>query len=119
MLDKKMIVDKLEGFVIKNERTSYGGNQVVYKFPNGYGASVVDGMMLHSYPFYLEVAVLKFNGDKFNLTYDTPITNDVEILDSYEELVDILTRIKDLRLQLEEQNEVIIDLDEDDYEVLE
>jgi hypothetical protein len=62
------------------EASPFGGEQKVYRFDNGYGASVVrhqnsyggrDGLW--------EVAVLRFtgSGDKYVLTYDTPITNDV------------------------------------------
>ena len=50
-----------------------------YKFPNGYGASVI--CQPGSYGFeegLSELAVLKFHGDRdCSLVYDTPITNDV------------------------------------------
>ena len=54
------------------------GTQKVYRFDNGYGASVV------SHPFSyggdegkFELGVVKFVGDRFKLTYETPITADV------------------------------------------
>jgi hypothetical protein len=52
-----------------------GGHQKLYRFPNGYGASLISGGML-AYGG-LEMAILKFEGDSYVLTYDTPITTDV------------------------------------------
>ena len=53
-----------------------GGAQTIYRFPNGYGASVVVGGYAYG---GRELAVLRFAGDsdKFYLTFDTPITGDV------------------------------------------
>ena len=51
-----------------------GGKQKIYKFPNGYGASVIRHKGSYGYKKGLwEVAVL-FEGE---LCYDTEITNDV------------------------------------------
>ena len=77
-----------------------GGVQKLYRFENGYGASVV--RFYGSYGFeqgLWELAVLKFNGEginDFNLCYDTPITNDVvgRITESRAE--EILEEIKGL-----------------------
>jgi hypothetical protein len=52
-----------------------GGIQKVFKFPNGYGASVVRHKNSYGYKKGLwEIAVLDEAG---NLCYDTPITGDV------------------------------------------
>lgn len=54
------------------------GHQWVFRFPNGYGASLITG----GYGVYgeYEIGVLKYNGKKdfdYGLTYSTPITDDV------------------------------------------
>ena len=82
------------------ERLDDIGIQRVYRFANGYGASVVKGPYSYGGPNGLyELAVIKFYGDgdyEFKLNYDTPITSDVighltldkvnEILDKIEKL---------------------------------
>jgi hypothetical protein len=53
-----------------------GGIQTVYRFDNGYGASVV----CHSFSYGTELAVVRFNGstlDDFDLCYDSGITQHV------------------------------------------
>ena len=58
-----------------------GGNQRLYKFPNGRGASVV--RFPYSYGAsegLFELAVIRFTGkgnDSVDLDYSTPITSDV------------------------------------------
>lgn len=55
-----------------------GGLQEVYRFANGYGASVIRG---GSYAYGgLELAVAKFNSEDnndWNICYDTSVTDDV------------------------------------------
>ena len=56
--------------------------QFIYKFPNGYGASVIRFPGTYGYSEGLwELAVIKFSDnndcDDFELVYDTPITDDV------------------------------------------
>lgn len=61
------------------ERELNGGVQILHKFKNGYGASVVR----HEFSYggsegLWELAVIKFtDGDKWLITYDTEITEDV------------------------------------------
>lgn len=59
----------------------YGNQQWIYRFGNGYGASVVQGEHTYGGPQGLyELAVIKFmpaDGDEWHLTYETPITGDV------------------------------------------
>lgn len=67
----------------------YKGFRAVFKFENGYGASVVD----HEWSYGLEVAVLDSDGE---LTYSTPITDGVIPHCTTEKVRDILTKISEL-----------------------
>jgi hypothetical protein len=75
-------------------RSAHGGTQLIYKFPNGYGASVV----CHAYSYggdegLLELAVLGTDG---HLDYDTPVTDDVEGRLSAPEAAQLLQQIENL-----------------------
>ena len=60
-------------------RGELGGSQWIYRFANGYGASVVQGPYSYGGPQGLyELAVIEFMvGDEWGLTYATPVTDDV------------------------------------------
>lgn len=81
------------------ERELNGGTQVVHKFENGYGASVIAG---GTYTYggdegLKELAVLKFyEGDEYDLCYDTEITDDVLGYLTDEDVADLLARIEAL-----------------------
>jgi hypothetical protein len=78
----------------KPHPSGIGGIVSRIKFDNGYGASVVQGP--HTYggeDGLYELAVLDNNGD---LTYDTPITSDVEGYLSETQVTDLLTKIQQL-----------------------
>ena len=76
------------------------GTQEIYRFPNGYGASVVRHD--HSYGGKVgqfEVAVITFTGsdpDKYSLCYDTSVTNDVMVYLDHREVADALDAIQAL-----------------------
>lgn len=66
--------------------------RTTYKFPNGYGVSVIHGR----YSYGLELAVLSF-GDEFpEITYTTPITDDVLGYLTPKKLTKALTAIRRL-----------------------
>lgn len=60
------------------EKKINGGDQIIHKFNNGYGASVVK----HDFSYggkqgLWELAVIYFYEDDWSITYNTEITNDV------------------------------------------
>lgn len=70
-----------------------GGFRYVFKFPNGYGASVIKHFASYGNEQDLfELAVLKDG----NLCYTTPITNDVIGYLNNDEVLELLERIKSL-----------------------
>ena len=70
------------------ERTNpIGGIQRVYRFPSGYGLSLINSPMAHGYPFAWEAAVLQNVDDKGNgsITYGTKLTDEVEVFETDKE----------------------------------
>ena len=77
------------------DRPLNGGTQKVYKFENGYGASVKKGGIF-TYGG-LELVVLRFKEDgSYSLCYDTEITDDVLGYLSDGDVVELLDRIEKL-----------------------
>lgn len=72
--------------------------QTIYKFPNGYGASVIKFNYVY---FGIEIAVLRFdeNGN-WDINYSTTITNDVIGGLDEEERDNVLQQIFDLEEQM-------------------
>ena len=74
----------------------YGGIISRISFDNGYGASIVKGPMSYGGDRGLyELAVLDSNGE---LTYDTPVTSDVEGYLSEEDITKLLEQIQKLEI---------------------
>jgi hypothetical protein len=74
------------------------GIQKVYKFPNNYGASVIRHDYSHGNEGGLwELAVIEFYpNESWDITYDTPITDDVLGYLTDKDVLDILEKIKSL-----------------------
>lgn len=72
------------------------GFQVVVRFSNGYGASLVK----HSFSYgAIEIAVIKFNSkdnEDWEIVYDTPITSDVIGCNDATEAKEVLSQIQAL-----------------------
>lgn len=89
--------EEMELFKIK-DRVVNDGTQQIYRFENGYGASVVR----HSFSYgsaegLFELAVLIFSSaDRWDITYATPITDDVLGYLTEEDVVKTLTQVKEL-----------------------
>lgn len=77
-----------------------GAVQKIYRFPNGYGASVVKGE--HTYggdEGLWELAVITFKSDDihmYELCYETEVTSDVEGNLNDEEVEALLSKIEKL-----------------------
>ena len=68
-----------------------GGEQYIYKFPNGYGASVIRSRMSYGGGAgNFELAVLDADG---HLDYSTPVTDDVIGHIAPDELDDVLDQV--------------------------
>ncbi|GAA1412008.1 hypothetical protein AUR04nite_00260 [Glutamicibacter uratoxydans] len=81
-------------FIPVQSKPLHRGAQHIYKFPNGFGASVICTMYSRGGPNGLwELGVLDELGD---LTYSTPITDDVIGYLEDEEVCELLTRINAL-----------------------
>lgn len=83
--------------MLVEEKGLYGGTQALYRFDNGYGASVVR----HSSSYggkdgLYELGVTKWEEDSWELTYETPITGDVIGYLDWEEVEDYLRQIEGL-----------------------
>ncbi|KVE08388.1 hypothetical protein [Burkholderia anthina] len=86
------------GFTPYMERPLNGGTQKLYRFENGFGASVVQ----HEFSYggdrgEWELAVIKFNGDSWHLEYGTEITDDVIGNLAWNGVEDLLSRINELQ----------------------
>jgi len=81
-----------------NNHDIYGGVQKIYKFPNNYGASVVRHSFSYGHADGLwEIAVILFDDDgTWDITYDTPITDDVLPNLTDDGVTEALSKIKEL-----------------------
>ena len=71
--------------------------QKIYRFRNGYGASVIRNSISYGHELGLwEVAVIKWNEDEWSLCYDTEITNDVIGYLNEDEVDNVLQQIEGL-----------------------
>jgi hypothetical protein len=89
----------IDDYVIHTKRKSHGhtNNQVVFKFPNGYGASLIQGRYSYGGDLNLfEVAVVQFVGTVWVICYDTEITDDVLGYLTEEEVFEALEKIYNL-----------------------
>ncbi|EAC8315008.1 hypothetical protein Y426_13675 [Listeria monocytogenes] len=68
-----IIIEEFKEYAIKNKNENFFNKQILYKFPNNYGASVVSG----PFTYGLELAVIFFSNENWDIDYDTPVTNDV------------------------------------------
>lgn len=102
-MSTEIVLDDLREYVVKAgpmERRP-DGQQMILKFPNGYGASIVRHHFSYGNELGLfELAVIKWTGDKmgddWDLCYTTPITDGVLGHLTPEDVVSYLLQIKAL-----------------------
>lgn len=89
------------------ERRVFDGTQKIWRFKNGFGASVVKHFGSYGSGANLwELAVLKFdNARHWELTYDTSITDDVIGHLTVQEVTALLEKIKELTEEENRRNE--------------
>ncbi|EAC3116249.1 hypothetical protein ABX09_12660 [Listeria monocytogenes] len=68
-----IIIEEFKEYATNNKNENFFNEQILYKFPNNYGASVVSG----PFTYGLELAVIFFSNENWDIDYDTPVTNDV------------------------------------------
>jgi hypothetical protein len=73
------------------------GMQLLFRFDNNYGVSLVSNSFSYgNKQEKFEIAIIKFNsedGDNFELTYDTHITNDVLGYQSKEDVISVIEKV--------------------------
>lgn len=95
----EIITQNFTDFVVSagDHPAGLGGQQIIMRFPNGYGASIVRGPFTYGgNEGKFELAVIKFAGKGWSLDYDTPITDDVLGYLSPEEVLNTLSEIQAL-----------------------
>lgn len=97
----KTIISGYEKYIVsqKDDEGSYWSDQVLYRFGNNYGASIIfhDG----TYGFeqgLVELAVIRWdkNSSDWSLVFDTEITDDVIGYLDEKEAAEIIEKIKEL-----------------------
>ena len=97
MINFNLNYEGFEDFLI-DKRELDGGTQYIFRFKNGYGASVVKTRYSYGHAHDLwELAVIRFyDGDRWRLNYDTPVTDDVEGCLEDKDVRNLLKRIMEL-----------------------
>jgi len=89
-----------EHLVAENPNKDMPHNQRLYRFPNGYGASVVwggDGLLRGNDERPYELAVIKWlSKTNYYLDSQNPVCNDVIGYQNDEQITDLLNKIKSL-----------------------
>lgn len=97
-MNYKLNYEGFEKFLISDKPMDIlGGAHYVFKFDNGYGASIIKHIGSFGYQDDLwELAVIKFDGDDWELCYTTEIANDVIGYQTDEDIRVLLERIQSL-----------------------
>lgn len=70
---------------------------MIVRFPNNYGASIIRHEGSYGTGLQVEIAVILFEGHKWEINYETPITNDVLGYLEESEIIRVLKQIGELK----------------------
>lgn len=91
-------ITKFKEYQVKNDKRLSDDEQLLFRFENGYGASVI--YTVGSYGFsagLMELAVIYWDNFDWHLTYSTKITDDVIGFLNIEQVEELLGKIKKLK----------------------
>ena len=89
--------EEFKDYLLKR-KLIFDGVQYLFRFPNNYGAWIIKHLGSYGSSRDLwEVAVIYFDGDEWDLTYDTEITDDVEGCLTDQDVLELLRRIQALK----------------------
>jgi hypothetical protein len=87
----------MEQYLIKEIKV-HNGIQKIYRFENGFGASIIQHQFSYGNELGLwEVGVLEFEDELYSLNYETEITDDVIGNLTLEQVEEVLNKIKNLK----------------------
>lgn len=93
----KTVIKGFEKYIQEQTDDKYYEDQTLYKFENDWGASIIYHQGSYGYEQGLvELGILSWFGDRYMLTYDTYLTNDVLGNLTQEQAKSILEKIKEL-----------------------
>ncbi|MBF2681392.1 hypothetical protein [Listeria innocua] len=95
----KTIANEYKEYILDHKKKNqFESEQTIYRFKNGYGASVIKEYMGPG----VKLAVIQFTNDKnWELEYSTSVTNDVLRNLTHERLVEKLEEIKQMTFEEE------------------
>lgn len=95
----KTMISGYEKYIVSQKDNEHWSDQVLYRFENNYGASIIFHEGTYGFEQGLvELAVIRWdrNGSDWSLVFDTEITDDVIGYLSEQEAAEILRKIKEL-----------------------
>ncbi|WP_319519838.1 hypothetical protein [uncultured Martelella sp.] len=97
MADTQEIQITNDMLILERGNPAAGGVQRLYRLPNGFGLSLINGPIAHPYPYAWEAAVvtnMDETGKYERISYDTELTRDVEVFETVQEANDFIGRAK-------------------------
>jgi len=93
----KTVINGFEKYIQEQTDDKYFKDQTLYQFKNDLGASIIYHQGSYGYEQGLvELGIISWFGDKYMLTYDTPLTDNILGNLTQEQAKLILEKIKEL-----------------------